>query len=240
MSECLISERLGRVQSIRLNRPASMNAIDMDLRRALLAAFDAAGRDPGVSAVVLGGSGKAFCSGSDLKGAAASTDSSLRRTARTLTHDYQPILETIMRLDKPVIAAVNGAAAGFGMSLVLACDLVVMAQEAYLASPFINIGLIPDGGATWQMVRRLVYVRAFEMLAEGQKLGAEQCCELGLANRVVTADALQQNALEWAERLASRAPLALGLTKRMARLAQNCGMSDAMAMEAEMQTFLAS
>jgi 2-(1,2-epoxy-1,2-dihydrophenyl)acetyl-CoA isomerase len=126
-----------------------MNAIDMELRRSLLTALDQIARDSNVGALIITGGGKAFSSGSDLKSAAANPDTGVRRTARTLLHDFQPILETITRLDKPVIAAVNGPAVGIGMSLVLACDLVVMAKSAFLSAPFVNVGLVPDGGAAW-------------------------------------------------------------------------------------------
>src|SRR3546814_11152235 len=101
-----------------------------------------------IGAVILTGAGKAFCTGTDLKSAAA-IDGDARRIARTLLYDYQPILDLITRMDKPVIAAVNGAAAGMGLSMALACDLLVMSANAYLLSPFVGLGLIPDGGAAW-------------------------------------------------------------------------------------------
>jgi 2-(1,2-epoxy-1,2-dihydrophenyl)acetyl-CoA isomerase len=176
--------------------------------------------------VVLTGSGKSFCSGADLKAAAKNPDQSTRRTARTLLHDFQPILECITRLDKPVIAAVNGGAIGVGMSFALACDFLVMAENAYLLAPFVNIGLIPDGGTAWFLTRRIGYGRALEILMEGQKLEARRCHELGLANRIVAADGLREGALAWAAQLAARAPLAMALTKRIARLSLTTGIPD--------------
>jgi 2-(1,2-epoxy-1,2-dihydrophenyl)acetyl-CoA isomerase len=228
-----------RVAVLELNRPDAMNAIDLELRRELLAALDRVARDAHVGAVVITGAGKGFCSGSDLKSAAANPDTSVRRTARTLLHDFQPILETIARLDKPVIAAVNGAAVGVGMSLVLACDLIVMAQNAFLSAPFVSVGLIPDGAAAWFLVQRIGYPRAFEVLAEAHKLGANRCLDLGIANRVVSAQVLREESLKWAASLADRAPLALALTKRIARLASSLGLSETLTIEAEFQTFLA-
>jgi 2-(1,2-epoxy-1,2-dihydrophenyl)acetyl-CoA isomerase len=228
-----------RVALLELNRPDAMNAIDMDLRRGLLAALDRVGRDANVGALIVTGAGRGFCSGSDLKSAAQNPDTSVRRTARTLLHDFQPILETIGRLDKPVIAAVNGPAVGVGMSLVLACDLVIMADSAYLSAPFVNVGLLPDGGAAWFLTRNIGYARAFEMLAEAQKLGATRCLQLGIANRVVDPAALRSEAQRWAASLALRAPLALALTKRVARLASSVGLSESLTIEAELQTFLA-
>ncbi len=123
----------GRVATVELNRPEAMNAIDAAVRRALLAAFDELGRSTEVGAVVLTGAGKGFCAGADLKKAAANPDKSMRRTARSLLHDYQPLFECITRMEKPVIAAVNGGAVGIGMSLALACDLMIMADNGFLS-----------------------------------------------------------------------------------------------------------
>lgn len=230
----------GRVATVELNRPAAMNALDISMRQALLAAFDELARSTDVGAVVLTGAGKGFCAGADLKKAAANPDTSLRRTARSLLHDYQPLFECITRMDKPVIAAVNGGAVGVGMALALACDLMVMADNAFLLSPFLGVGLIPDGGAAWFLTRGIGYGRAFEVLTEGQKLGAVRCVELGIANRAAPAEALRATAEKWAAQLAGRAPMALALTKRVARLSMSMTLSDALTLEAELQTFCAS
>jgi len=240
MKSSVIVERSGRVTIIEMNRPEVSNAVDMDLRKTLGRLLDEAARDPDCGAVVLAGAGRHFCSGGDLKAAARNPDSSVRRTARTLLHDMQPLIECITRMEKPVIAAVNGAAAGVGMSLALACDFMVMAEDAYLMSSFVNMGLIPDAGGSWFLVRRLGYGRALEVMMEAQKLSAERCLDLGVSNRTVPVEQLRSEATEWAARLASRAPLSLALTKRLARLALTNGLSEAMTIEAEMQTFLAS
>jgi 2-(1,2-epoxy-1,2-dihydrophenyl)acetyl-CoA isomerase len=240
MAETLNIQRHGRVVSIELARPDAMNAVDVPMRRELMAAFDELARDPDVGAVVLCAAGRAFCAGADLKSAAVNPDQSLRRTARTLLHDIQPLIECISRMDKPVIAAVNGAAMGVGMSMALACDFIVMADNAYLQSPFINIGLVPDGAAAWFLTRRIGYGRAMEVLVEAQKLSAERCQELGVSNRVVAPDLLRDEALTWAASLAERAPLAMALTKRVARMSMSMGLSEALTMEAELQTFCVS
>lgn len=238
MSNPVNLTRQDRIAVIELNRPEALNAVDVPMRKALLAAFDEVGRDTELAAVVLTGAGRSFCSGADLKEAAADPDTSARRTARTLIHDFSPIVETITRLDKPVIAAVNGAAAGVGMSFALACDLLVMADDASLIPSFTNVGLIPDGGATWFLTRRIGYGLAFEIMAEAQKIPAARCKELGIANRVVEAASLHDSALAWAAQLAARAPLALALTKRVARLSLSAGLSETLNVEAEFQTFL--
>jgi 2-(1,2-epoxy-1,2-dihydrophenyl)acetyl-CoA isomerase len=240
MTNDVVTTREGRIAVVTLNRPEAMNAVDTSMRRNLMTALDELARSTEVRAVVLTGAGKAFCAGADLKSAAANPDTGLRRTARTLMHDFQPIIECISRMDKPVIGAINGAAVGVGMSLALACDLLIMAESAYLLSPFVGIGLIPDGGLAWFLTRRIGYGRTFEILAESQKLTAVRCVELGIANRAVTADILMESALRWAGDLAERAPIAMALTKRAARLSMSTGLSDALTLEAELQTVCAS
>lgn len=239
MSTTVKVERFDRVALVELNRPDVLNAVDMEMRRALNAELDVIARDDTVSVVILTGAGRAFSSGADLKGAANNPDKSVRRTAHTLLHDFQPLLECIARMDKIVIAAVNGSAAGVGMSLALACDLMVMSRDAHLVSPFINVGLIPDGGAAWFLTRRIGYGRALEALLEAQKLSAEWCLQWGIANRVAEADSLRSTALEWAQKLASAAPIAVALTKRVARVAMSSSLSDALALEAELQNVCA-
>lgn len=239
MESTVRCERHGRVALLELHRPQAMNAIDIPMRRELHAGLDALARDPAVGVVVLSGAGRAFCSGADLR-SAANSDGGMRRTATTLLHDFQPIIETLCRMGKPVIAAVNGPAAGVGMSLALACDLMVMARSAYLMSPFVGVGLVPDGGASWFLCRRIGYARTFEVLAEGNRLDAERCVALGIANRLEDDDALRAAAMEWAGVLAARAPIALTLTKRMARLSEAVGLSEALTLEAEMQSVCAN
>jgi 2-(1,2-epoxy-1,2-dihydrophenyl)acetyl-CoA isomerase len=240
MASDVLVTHVDRVATVILNRPEAMNAVDHSLRRNLFAAFDDFARAPELRAIVLTGAGKSFCAGADLKSAAANPDTTLRRTARTLLHDFQPLLECITRMDKPVIAALNGAALGVGMSLALACDFLVMAESAYLKSPFVGIGLIPDGGAAWFLTRRIGYARTLEVLTDGQKLSAARCLELGLANRVVAADTLDQAAATWAAQLADKAPIAMALTKRVARLSMSMGLSEALSLEAELQTVCAA
>ena len=235
MTDVLTVQQHDRVAVVEMNRPDARNAIDAELRSALLAELEAIARSPDVGAAVLCGNGSAFCAGADLKGGKGA-DPTLRSPARVVMHDYNPLVETLVRMDKPVIAAVNGVAAGFGMSLALACDLMLMAEDATLLSSFINVGLVPDGGAAWLLLRRMGYARTFELLSGGERVDARRCLELGLANRVVAAERLRDDAIAWAGQLAARAPMALALTKRLARLSQESGLADALALEAEMQT----
>lgn len=233
-------ERHGKVMLIELSRPDAMNAVDPVMKKELPAALNEAARDIEIGAVVLAAAGKAFCTGSDLKAGAGSDDGTLRRAARSLGYDYRPVFDLLTGMDKPVIAAVNGAAAGVGMSFALCCDLVVMSRCAFLMSPFLNVGLVPDGGAAWFLTRKLGHARGFELLVSGEKIGAEQCLTLGLANRVVEPDALRADAIAWADQLAARAPTALALTKRLARLAPSTTLGDFLGVEAELQSMCAS
>lgn len=238
MNNEVITSREGRVATVQLNRPQTMNALDLKTRRVLLEVFDQLARDSGIGAIVLTGAGNVFCSGADLKSAAADPDSSVRRTARTLLHDIQPLLECITRMEKPVIAAVNGPAVGVGMSLALACDLLVMAEHAYLMAPFVGLGLVPDGGAAWFLTHRIGYTRAFELLVDGHKLSAARCFDLGIANRVVVDPAkLFATAVGWGARIAARPPISLALTKRLARLSLSMALSEILTVEAELQSF---
>jgi 2-(1,2-epoxy-1,2-dihydrophenyl)acetyl-CoA isomerase len=240
MASDVLITHAGCVATVALNRPEAMNAVDTSMRKNLTTAFDELARASDLRAIVLTGAGKSFCAGADLKSAAANPDTTLRRTARTLLHDFQPLIECITRIDKPVIAALNGASLGVGMALALACDLMIMADTAYLKSPFVGIGLIPDGGAAWFLTRRIGYARTFEVLAEGQKMTAARCLELGLANRVVAADVLPQAVAAWAAELAQKPPIAMALAKRVARLSMSIGLSEALSLEAELQSVCVS
>ena len=157
----VLSERHGAVALITINRPATRNALSGEVAAALYEALVAAAADREVRAVVLTGAGGAFSAGADLKEGLAPD----RRVEEVINYRYRPSLELIGGMDKPVIAAIPGPAAGIAMSYALACDLIVMAEEGYLLSPFATISLVPDGGASWFLARRLGYHRAFQLLS---------------------------------------------------------------------------
>jgi 2-(1,2-epoxy-1,2-dihydrophenyl)acetyl-CoA isomerase len=206
-----------------------MNAFDTALRAAVQAAFDRARDDDSVRVVVFTGEGRCFSAGADLK---AGID---RDVAEILQVEYRPIQEAIATLPKPVIAAVPGSAAGIGMSMALQCDLLIMADNAFLLSPFTTISLVPDGGLNWMLVRQLGYRRAFQLSVESERIPAQRCVELGLANRTAPAEELMDVALEWADALAKRAPLSLAATKKAMRFALDHDWAAAYDMEAELQ-----
>lgn len=209
--EALLYETHGDVVRLTMNRPERRNALNDALQRELLAAFERVRDDESVRAIVLTGSGKGFCAGADLS--AFQQMPTAEQVYEAIIMAYQPLIGLITTLKKPVIAAINGTAAGAGASLALACDLRVMAEDASIMMAFSNIGLVPDAGATWLLVRQVGYSRAYQIAIEGQKIPAIRCLEWGLTNRLAPAGKLGDVALTWATKLAQRPTLALGLTK---------------------------
>lgn len=210
--ETLIYETQDRVALITMNRPDKRNALNAELNADLLSAFQEAQADETIRAVVLTGAGKGFCAGADLT--AVATIPTPDDLYNRIIDSYQPLMGLMTTLKKPVIAAINGTAAGAGMSLALACDLQVMADDASLMMAFSNIAFVPDAGATWFLMRQIGYSRAYQMAIEGQPITAEQCLHWGLTNKTVPADDLLEETLTWAKHLAHRPTLALGLTKQ--------------------------
>ncbi|MEZ4356173.1 MAG: enoyl-CoA hydratase-related protein [Myxococcota bacterium] len=199
----------GPIATLTLDRPERLNAMDTPLLRELLDATERLSGDDAVRVVILAGAGRSFCAGADL---AAGVEPG-RTTADHLNEDHRPALEAIATSPKPWIAAVQGAAAGIGSAYMMACDLTVMAEDAYLFQAFAGIGLVPDGGATWHLVQTLGRKRAYELIATGDRLPAARCLELGLCNRVVPTERLLDETQAWARKLAERAPIALRLAK---------------------------
>ena len=233
MSDLAKYERKGAVAVITINRPDSMNAFTTELRAALVEAIGKARDDEGARVVVLTGEGRCFSAGADLK------ETNLERPiGEILQNEYRPVQDAIASIPKPVIAAVPGSAAGIGLSVALQCDLLIMADNAFLLSPFTTISLVPDGGLNWMLVRQLGYRRAFQLSVESERIDAARCVELGLANKTVPAEELQGAALEWANALAKRAPLSVAATKKAMRHALDHDWPSTYDMEAELQTEL--
>lgn len=224
-------QRMGKVAVVSLNRPRARNAFSRELCRELTTALNQVAADESIRAVVLTGSDGCFSAGADLKEGAEKA----RRVEDRLNQDYRPALEVIAGMDKPVISAVSGPAAGIGMSFALVCDLMVMDESAFLYSPFATIGLIPDGGASWLLTEAIGYKRAYQMFAESNCLSSAQCLDLGLTNKVVADNQLLPATIEWAQQLSGLAPLALGLTKRVMRAQPRLSYSDAIGLEAQLQ-----
>ena len=226
----LLSEVADGVATLTLNRPDALNALNSQLRRDLLTAFKAAARDEGTRAVVVTGAGRGFCAGADLRGGTAERDF---RTV--LTAEYNPLIEAIRNLPKPVVAAVNGVAAGAGVSLAFAADVVVASDEARFVPAFSRIGLVPDSGLARVLVRAVGRHRAFEILMGERQLGAGDARDLGLVAAVVPADRLAVAARELAQRLAEGPTTAIGLTKRLLNAAEGATLAEALEAEAALQ-----
>ena len=218
------------VAVLTLNRPDSLNALNVAMRRELLAAFKAAGRDEAVRAVVLTGEGRGFCSGADLRGGAAE-----RAFRRVVTDEYNPLITAIRQLPKPVIAAVNGVAAGAGVSLALACDLIYAAEEARFIQAFVRIGLVPDSGSTRTLVRALGRHRAAALIFGGVPLSAIDARDAGIVNEVVPAARLAEAVRAAAVALAAGPTRAIGLAKRAINHAEDAVLAESLAMEADLQ-----
>src|SRR6266545_3012992 len=223
--------RDGVVLTITLNRPDVLNAFNAALHKALAAALKEA-RDPDVRAVVITGAGRGFCVGQDLmefREAPGDIGDRLRST-------YHPNVLAIRALEKPVIASVNGAAAGAGMSFACACDLRIAADSAVFVPAFVNIGLVPDSGGTFFVTRLLGYARAFEWLCSGRRLSAAEAHAWGLVSEVVDADALPGRAAEVAAELAALPTQAIAMTKRLLDRAAGPTLDEQLEWEAELQT----
>jgi len=234
MSDVVRYEQHDAVAVVTINRPDSMNAFTTELSLDLQLELERAHHDDSVRAIVLTGEGRCFSAGADLK---SGFDG--RPVSGKLQHEYRPVISEVLNMPKPVIAAVNGSAAGIGMSLALSCDLMLMADNAFLLSPFTTISLVPDGGLNWLLVKQLGYRRAFQLSIESERIDAQRCVELGLANRAVAADELLDTALEWARTLSKRAPMSIAATKKAMRLASDGDWASVFNLEAELQQQLA-
>ncbi|MCG6656976.1 enoyl-CoA hydratase/isomerase family protein [Halomonas campisalis] len=215
-----------------LTRPQVRNALDEATAVALRDHLQAAADDSQVKAVILRGEGGAFCAGADLSAFEGTADSLL---SEALARLFEPALNAIMAMDKPVIAAVEGPTAGIGVSYLLASDLVVMGESAFLKLGFIDIGLVPDGGANWHLVHRLGHARAFELTALAPEIDAARCLALGLANRVVAESQASETAREIARQLINQPARALAATKQLLRTAAEASLLDTMALEGRLQ-----
>ncbi|NLU70901.1 enoyl-CoA hydratase [Streptomyces sp. HNM0574] len=220
---------------ITLDRPHAMNALTWDHREHLIALLDGFSADPGVRAVVLTATGRGFCAGADLKGGGGGGERVPGDVARTIRRGAQRLVSAVLDCEKPVVAAVNGTAAGIGSHLALACDLVIASDRAKFTEVFVRRGLVPDGGGAYLLPRLVGPQKAKELMFFGDSLPAAEAERMGLVNRVVPADELEKTAREWADRLASGPTRALALTKRLVNDSLDGGRSGAFEAEAQAQ-----
>lgn len=201
------------VATLTLNRPERLNALNLELKARLAQTISEIGRRADIRAVVLSGSGRAFCSGGDIREMDAGRSG--REVRQRLLAMHHEVVIPLSRLEKPVIAAVNGPAVGAGFSLALACDFIMAAEHATFSMIFTQRGLVPDSGAAYMLPRLIGLSRAKELAFTGRTLDAAQAGQLGLVHRVVTAEALLSESTAFAETLAQGASVAIGLTKRL-------------------------
>ncbi len=226
------------VLTLTLNRPQVRNAVDPATMAALREALHEAAHDEAVRVVVITGAGGHFCAGADIQSAIANTppDDVPDMAHRTLIDEYGPTLLAIRDCPKPVIAAVQGYAAGLGCDIALRCDLRLLSEGARLAELFIRVGLIPDGGGTYMLPRLVGLGRAMEMMFSGRDVYAEEALQMGLANRVVPDEGFAQAAHAYAAEFAGQAPLALARGKQaMLTALENPSYPDALRREADLQ-----
>ncbi|MEU8521529.1 enoyl-CoA hydratase-related protein [Streptomyces sp. NPDC048577] len=248
------------VSWITLNRPAAMNAVTWDQRERIIALLATASADPDVRAVVLTATGRGFCAGADLRGSppadgtgaipdhgpgtaggtagAAGAPGAARvpgDVARTIRLGAQRLIAAVLDCEKPVIAAVNGTAAGIGAHLAFACDLVLAAESARFVEVFVRRGLVPDGGGAYLLPRLIGTQRAKELMFLGDAVSAGEARSLGLVNRVVPDEELAKTARAWAERLAQGPTRAIALTKQLVNASLDTDRATAFAAEAAAQ-----
>ena len=200
-----------KVATITINRPKMMNAFNEQLVWDMGDATEKVKNNPQIRVLVITGEGRGFSAGADL----TERDASWSDTKDALLRGYYPFLKNIIEMPKPVIGSINGAAAGIGAALAMACDLRIMAKDSYIMSVFSNIALVPDGGLSFLLTRAIGYARALEFAIEAKKISSADCLSMGIANKVVELDALSSETKKWAEHLSKRSPQALSLTKKL-------------------------
>ena len=224
--EILIDQK-DRVLVITLNRPERLNAISRDMLNELSAKVVEADKDPDIRCIVLTGSGKGFCAGLDLidtsgriedDKATKEQGKAANRPARRLFDLRDAPINVMWHCDTPIICAINGAAAGYGMDLTLLCDMRVMSETAKLAAVTAKRNVVPESGGTWLLPRLVGWAKAAELYYRARTIDAEESLKLGLVNEVVPADSLMDTAITWAQEVADNAPMAVQTTKRMMRM----------------------
>jgi 2-(1,2-epoxy-1,2-dihydrophenyl)acetyl-CoA isomerase len=215
--EAIAFATANRIATITLNRPDSLNSLNNQMTSELADAVQAVKRDDSVRAVIVTGAGRAFSSGQDLGDLKKkyADPAYVPHLAEDLKGRYNPVVMGLGELEKPVVAAVNGVAAGAGLSLALACDIRIASDKASFIEVFVNVGLVPDAGNTYVLPRLVGLGKALELCFTGDKVSAEQALTLGLVNRVVPGDKLMEAANELAGKLAALPTRAIGLTKRL-------------------------
>lgn len=244
--EFLLTAQRDGVRTITLNRPDCLNAFNDEMSFELQQALKDAERDPEVRCLLLTGAGRGFCAGQDLNARGIQGADGLAADEQNISEEpphlgnsirerYSPIVSRLRSMEKPVIAAINGVAAGAGASLAFACDIRIAARSVRFIQAFVRVGLIPDTGACWLLPRLVGMGRAFELAMTGDPLDAETALQWGLVNRVVPEDELEDTAFTWALRLALGPTKALGLIKRAFNRGMSLDLESYLECEAQLQ-----
>jgi 2-(1,2-epoxy-1,2-dihydrophenyl)acetyl-CoA isomerase len=229
----------GGICRITLNRPQVYNALSAALIKDITAAVEQAGADEQIRVVVITGAGdKAFCSGADLKDGLSQVSNGQLSLGKSLREGYHPMIMAIRNIEKPVIARVNGVAAGAGFSLALACDVIIAADEAYFSQIFVNIGLMPDAGSTFFLPRLVGSLKAFELCSTGRKVYGPEAMSIGLVNQSVPASALDQAINQTVAAYVGAPTKAIGAMKRVLNQSLYSSLEHQLEQEAERQDTL--
>ncbi|GGJ69590.1 2-(1,2-epoxy-1,2-dihydrophenyl)acetyl-CoA isomerase [Anoxybacillus voinovskiensis] len=212
MYETIRYDIRNQVAWLTLNRPDKLNAFTEQMNKEITVALKQAANDETVRCLVITGTGRAFCSGEDLSGVTEDMDH-----GEVLRTRYAPMMKALHSFEKPVVAAVNGVAAGAGMSLALACDFRLASEKASFVEAFIHVGLIPDAGNLYYLPRLIGHAKALELAVLGEKVTAQKAYELGLVTAVISEEAWEEEVARFAERLANLPTKAVGLIKRCLR-----------------------
>ena len=235
MTDVLLVERADGVATLTMNRPESLNSLSLELKEALVATVRDLSADESVRAVVLTGAGRAFCVGQDLREHQALLDAGDPAPLRTVEAHYNPIIVGLATMPKPVIAAVNGSAAGAGAGFAFACDFRIASASAAFLLAFANVGLTLDSGVSWTLPRLIGSARATALALLAEPVHAESALDMGLVNAVVPPDRVLPAAQELAERLAAGPTLAYAAIKESISYAATSTLDEALAKEAELQ-----
>lgn len=227
----------GAVRVLKLDRPEKFNSFNREMALTLQAELDLAANDDNIRALMLTASGKAFCAGQDLSEAIAPDGPGIRKI---VAEHYNPIIRKLRAIEKPVVCAVNGVAAGAGASLALACDIVIASKSAAFIQAFSKIGLIPDSGATFLLPRIVGFHRAAALMMTAEKMTADEALQLGLVFKVFDDEQFAAEALGFAEGLAAMPTRGLGLTKRLLNAGLDNSLSQQLDLEEQLQAEAAS
>jgi len=230
--EFVIEDALARLT---LNRPDKLNSFNAQMHEEVREAMKTVQRDDSIRCLLISGNGRGFCAGQDLSDRSVAPDAESPDLGESLEQKYNPLIRSLVKLEKPVICAVNGVAAGAGANIALACDIVIAAESAKFIQSFCNIGLVPDSGGTWTLPRLAGRARALGMALLGERISARQAEDWGLIWKCVADEELASTAQQMARHLASQPTRGLGLIKRAMLASSDNSLDDQLDLERDLQ-----